>query len=76
MIPFVAVLAPLPTLAPIHLRCESLVDPIGIGREKPHLSWKMEPTRPGLRNLRQSAYRVVVASSPVLARAGKGDLWD
>ena len=76
MIPFVAVLAPSPTLVPTLLRCESLVDPIGIGREHPALSWKMEAARPGLRNLRQSAYRVVVASSPALARAGKGDLWD
>ena len=60
-----------PTLAPVALRCESLVDPVGIGRARPALSWKLRATATGLRNLRQTAYEVRVGSS-----AGKGDVWD
>ena len=60
-----------PTLAPVALRCESLVDPVGIGRPQPALSWKLREANPGLRNLRQTAYEVRVGST-----VGKGDVWD
>src|SRR6202035_3123805 len=39
----------------------------------PRLSWRLESTT---RNLRQSAYRIMVASSENTLRAGMGDLWD
>jgi len=76
MLPAILLAAPASTLVPTALRCESLTDPLGIGRTNPHFSWKLEASRPGLKNLRQSAYRVVVASSPTLLASGKGDLWD
>ena len=62
---------PVPTLVPVALRCESLTDPLGIGRARPALSWKLRPAKAGLRNLRQSAYQIRAGSAP-----GKADLWD
>jgi alpha-L-rhamnosidase len=40
---------------------------------KPRFSWK---TQSGERNLRQTAYQVLVASSPDILQKGTGDLWD
>lgn len=56
-----------------RLRCEYLAEPLGIDVEKPRLSWELSP---GPRGLRQSAYRVLVASTPENLRRGRGDLWD
>ena len=61
----------LPSLVPYAPRCESLVDPVGVGRARPSLSWKLRAARPGARGLRQSAYEVRVGSRP-----GGRDLWD
>jgi len=58
-------------LAPYALRCESLTDPFGVGREKPNLSWKLKAAKEGLRDLRQSAYAVRVGTAP-----GRADLWN
>lgn len=59
------------TLAPAQLRCEALVDPVAIGTAAPRLSWKLNPARKDLYNLRQSGYRVTVGSKPHTF-----DLWD
>jgi alpha-L-rhamnosidase len=59
-----------------HLRCEYLVDPLGIDEPRPRLSWRLESKR---RGTWQGAYRVLVASSPdllVKEGEGAGDLWD
>jgi alpha-L-rhamnosidase len=56
-----------------HLRCEYLVDPLGIDEPSPRLSWILESAR---RGARQNAYRVLVASSPIQLQKGVGDLWD
>jgi alpha-L-rhamnosidase len=54
-------------------RCEYLADPLGIDVEKPRLSWVIES---GKRGERQTAYRVLVASTPELLAKDQGDLWD
>jgi alpha-L-rhamnosidase len=54
-------------------RCECLTDPLGIDVEKPRLSWVIES---GKRGERQTAYRVLVASTPELLAKDQGDLWD
>ena len=51
------------------LRCEYLKHPQGIDIVKPRLSWQMSE---GM----QTAYEVLVASSPELLNKDKGDLWD
>lgn len=63
-------------LVPTDLRCESLENPLGIDSLHPRLSWKLRPSNPALRGLRQSGYRIVVASSAEILAQDKGDLWD
>ena len=63
-------------LVPTQLRCEYLTNPLGIDELKPRLSWQGAPTDPTTRGLMQSAYQIVVASSPELLAKDQGDLWD
>lgn len=56
-----------------QLRCEYLINPLGIDAAKPRLSWIVESDR---RGWMQSAYHVLVATSPSLLEPGKADLWD
>jgi len=65
-----------PTLKATDLRCEYLVNPLGIDDLKPRLSWKLAPTEDGRRGQRQSAYRVLVASERSLLTRNRGDWWD
>ena len=55
------------------MRCEYLVNPLGIDVEKPRLSWQLTP---GPRGRQQSAYHVLVASSLENLQKNRGDLWD
>jgi alpha-L-rhamnosidase len=59
--------------APVHLRCNYQDRPLGIDTVQPRLSWQSNSTE---KNWKQTAYRLIVASSPNLALAGKGDVWD
>lgn len=59
--------------APIRLRSEFLDQPVGIDVVKPRLSWQIESQG---RNVRQSAYQVVVASDAAQLNDHKGDIWD
>lgn len=58
---------------PVDLRCDYLVNPIGIDSAAPHLSWRNESKE---RNWRQAAYQIFVASRPERLAAGKADVWD
>ena len=60
-------------LQPAYLRCEYLVNPLGIGEPAPRLSWVVES---GERGQRQTAYRILVASNEALLKQDRGDLWD
>lgn len=55
------------------LRCDYLSDPIGIDSLRPQLSWVPTSNR---RGINQSAYQVLVASSPDLLASDHADLWD
>lgn len=59
--------------APVRLRCESLQNPLGFDSAKPRLSWQSDNTE---RNWRQSAYQILVASSPESLKSGHADIWD
>jgi alpha-L-rhamnosidase len=60
-------------LKPVALRTEYCVDPLGVDEGRPRLSWQVElKSRGG----KQTAFQVLVASSPNLLRQDKGDLWD
>jgi alpha-L-rhamnosidase len=58
------------------LRCEYLTDPLGIDVRQPRLSWKLVAADPNARGLRQTAYRVLVASTKALLAKNQADLWD
>ena len=62
-----------PTLKTTNLRCEYLVDPLGIGETQPRLSWILESPE---RSQAQSAYRILVSGSRELLDKDQGDLWD
>jgi alpha-L-rhamnosidase len=55
------------------LRCEYLKNPLGIDVEQPRLSWLIAA---GPRGQRQTAYQVLVASTPENLQRDQGDLWD
>jgi alpha-L-rhamnosidase len=58
---------------PKNLRCEYLVDPLGIDATQPRLSWVLDSNQ---RGETQTAYQILAASSAGLLRDGKADLWD
>ncbi|HSZ56624.1 MAG TPA: family 78 glycoside hydrolase catalytic domain [Tepidisphaeraceae bacterium] len=60
-------------IKPANLRCEHLVDPVGVDLKNPRLSWIVES---GERNQRQSAYQILVASSEADLQQDRGNLWD
>jgi hypothetical protein len=59
-----------------RLRCEYRVNPLGVDVPAPRLSWIMVSTDSGRRGARQTAYRVLVASTAALLAENRGDLWD
>ena len=62
-----------PAISVSALRCEYRSNPLGIDIRLPRLSWIVQSD---LRGQRQTAYRVLVASSVEKLAAGTGDLWD
>jgi alpha-L-rhamnosidase len=54
-------------------QCEYRTDPLGIGVEKPRLSWVILS---GKRGEHQTAYRILVASSAEKLANNQGDRWD
>jgi alpha-L-rhamnosidase len=60
-------------LSIVRLRCEYLKDPLGIEVLKPRLSWVLQSKE---RGAKQTAYQVLVASTPELLAKNQGDLWD
>lgn len=63
------------SLTPARLRVEYLENPLGLDVRQPRLQWILESPA-GVRSEKQTAYRVLVASSPEALKAGRGDLWD
>ena len=64
---------PTSTLTAHNLRCENQVDPLGIDAPEPRLSWTLSANA---RAATQSAYRILVATTPDALSHNKGDLWD
>lgn len=62
-------------LEPADLRSEYLVDPLGVDRPKPRLSWVLED-KGHERGQKQLAYQILVATSEKALKADTGDLWD
>ena len=60
-------------MSPTLLRCEYLIDPLGIDEPRPRLSWELRSDR---RGARQTAYQILVAGDPANLSIDVGDLWD
>ncbi len=67
--------SPVSDLRPAGLRCEYLVNPLGIDTPKPRLQWVLEPLT-GRRGKKQTAYQIIVATSESGLLAGQGNLWN
>ncbi|KAA6344990.1 hypothetical protein EZS27_007415 [termite gut metagenome] len=55
------------------LRCEMLNNPLGIDCSNPRLSWEIIGLQ---RDIHQTEYHIIVASSPEKLNNDEGDLWD
>ncbi|MGD8777380.1 MAG: family 78 glycoside hydrolase catalytic domain [Ignavibacteria bacterium] len=64
------------SLMSYDLRCEYLVNPVNIDINQPVLRWKLKAAKEGLRNLKQTSYRLLVASSVEKINNNLGDMWD
>ncbi len=56
-----------------ELRTEELKNPLGLDIPQPRLSWQLRHSQ---RNVVQTAYRILVASSPALLHNNHADIWD
>ena len=56
-----------------HTRVEHLANPMGIDVQQPRLSWQIDSDA---QNVMQTAYRILVASTPTKLQQNEGDLWD
>ena len=55
------------------LRCEYLINPLGVDSLQPRLSWTFASKQ---RGQVQTAYQLLVANSPEVLRKNQGDCWD
>jgi hypothetical protein len=63
-------------VSPVNLRCEYDKDPLAVSSAKPRLSWVLKADASPARGARQTAYRILVASSPEELARDHADLWD
>ena len=63
------------TEAPFGLTVERLANPCGVDAAAPRFGWKMAASS-GAADVKQSAYRVLVATSSEKLAADTGDVWD
>ncbi len=61
---------------PVMLRCEGSTEPAAIDTPHPHLSWVLRADQAEARNIKQTGYQILVASSKELLARDRGDLWD
>ena len=62
-----------PVVTVCDLRTERLVNPMSIDTPTPRLGWRIESTA---KDVMQTAYHLIVASTQEKAEAMEGDLWD
>ena len=62
------------SLAPVELRCDGILDPLGVDSAPPRLSWQLRGD--GSPALRQRAWQALVSSSRASLDRDRGDVWD
>src|ERR1035438_710378 len=63
-------------LTPVALHTEYLTNPLGLDMPNPRLSWELRARSERARGLRQTAYQILVASTPAMLIPKLADLWD
>lgn len=58
---------------PIELSCEHLVNPLGVDKSNPRLSWRLADKRQGAK---QSAYQILVSSDSLALVKNKANIWN
>ena len=69
----VTLTSPAAGLKPADLRCDYAPNPLGVDSPNPRLFWKVESPE---RGQKQTAFQILVASSPAELKKNRGDLWD
>jgi alpha-L-rhamnosidase len=69
----IAATTPLHAVEVEKLRCEYLENPLAVDVAKPRLGWVLEDDE---RGQKQTAFQILVASSPEILAKDQGDLWD
>ncbi len=64
------------SILPYELRINSLSQPLAIQGLEPVFSWKLRAGDEQAKSLRQTGYRLLVATNPSLLNQEIGDLWD
>ncbi|MGN0002500.1 MAG: family 78 glycoside hydrolase catalytic domain [Sphingobacterium composti] len=64
---------PIPNGKPIDLRCEHLINPLGIDNPQPRFSWKLNDDRKGAI---QQAYQILVSEDSISLEQNKKLYWD
>jgi len=59
-----------------QLKCEHLVNPLGIDIANPRLSWVLQDTSQSVRGSSQTGYQIIVARSLKMLNKNNGDLWN
>jgi alpha-L-rhamnosidase len=60
-------------IQPVQLRCEYLINPLGIDVDSPRLSWQLQDDRYGAV---QQEYRIIVGTDSVDVSKGNGAVWN
>ncbi|MFT4095081.1 MAG: family 78 glycoside hydrolase catalytic domain [Niabella sp.] len=61
------------TLRVANARCNYRVNPLGVDDKHPSLSWEIQSD---LKNIRQAAYRILVADDSLQLTKNNGNIWD
>ncbi|MDR3061603.1 MAG: alpha-rhamnosidase, partial [Dysgonamonadaceae bacterium] len=57
----------------VNLKCEHMVDPLGIDAKYPRFSWRIESSKNGVS---QTAFRILVGTDSASLRKGENLVWD
>ena len=63
-------------LVMVDLTCDSSVDPFGVDDPQPRLHWSLKARGEQLRNVQQTAFQILVASSRTRLDRDSADVWD
>lgn len=58
---------------PVDLKCDHLVNPLGVDHAAPRLSWRLDDVRKGAR---QTAYQLIVSTDSLQVVKNIGTVWD